>query len=268
MTDHDDKLRDAYRALAREEPPAHLDAAILAAARREVARPSLVQRWRVPVSLAAVLVLAIGITLELQHQEPGIETSMPSDATREAPRAETPKAEAPKLEAPKPEAPKAEAPKPEAPKPETPRAAAPKQEATRIEPPRRRDEPSAFPAPMPAQATPAAPPAAAPSMAEPPVAARSKNAAPAAAPAQAASAPAARMQLAPAEAKRERSAEGAGASADQAVAASDPRTELERIAQLRHAGLDEEADRALEVFRRRYPDYRIDEDLWQRVRPR
>src|SRR6185503_4277723 len=56
MTDHDDKLHRAYRALGNEEPPAALDAAILARARERVVprrRPS----WMVPVSIAAVLVL-------------------------------------------------------------------------------------------------------------------------------------------------------------------------------------------------------------------
>ena len=39
MTDHDDKLTRRYRELAREEPSAALDAAILAASRRATARP-------------------------------------------------------------------------------------------------------------------------------------------------------------------------------------------------------------------------------------
>jgi hypothetical protein len=51
-------------------------------------------------------------------------------------------------------------------------------------------------------------------------------------------------------------------------AAADPERELERIAQLRAQGRDAEADRALEQFRKRYPDYRIADAMWERVKPR
>ena len=44
--------------------------------------------------------------------------------------------------------------------------------------------------------------------------------------------------------------------------------ELERIAQLRESGNHAEADRALEEFRRRYPDFRIPTAIWERVKPR
>ncbi|HSN20479.1 MAG TPA: hypothetical protein VLS49_07375, partial [Usitatibacter sp.] len=73
MAEPDDKLERAYRSLAREEPPRALDEAILAAARRAVARPSLARRWGIPASIAAMLVIAIGVTLEMQHEKPGIE---------------------------------------------------------------------------------------------------------------------------------------------------------------------------------------------------
>lgn len=36
----------------------------------------------------------------------------------------------------------------------------------------------------------------------------------------------------------------------------------------REAGRHEEADKALEEFGRRYPDYRIADAMWERVRPR
>jgi hypothetical protein len=77
MTDHDDKVSRSYQALGKEEPPASLDQAILASARRAVAPKPVSQRWAVPVSLAAVLVLAVGVTLNMQHEKPGIETSAP-----------------------------------------------------------------------------------------------------------------------------------------------------------------------------------------------
>lgn len=66
MAEHerDERVSAAYRGLGREEPPAGLDAAILAAARRPR------RRWAVPVSIAAVVVLAVGVTLRVQLERP------------------------------------------------------------------------------------------------------------------------------------------------------------------------------------------------------
>jgi hypothetical protein len=61
--DRDARVSEHYRALGREEPPPALDAAILAASRR---RPL---RWAVPVSVAAVVVLAVGVTLRVQLED-------------------------------------------------------------------------------------------------------------------------------------------------------------------------------------------------------
>jgi hypothetical protein len=61
--ERDARVSGAYRALARDEPPAALDAAILAASRRRRSR------WAVPVSIAAVVVLAVGVTLRVQLEE-------------------------------------------------------------------------------------------------------------------------------------------------------------------------------------------------------
>src|SRR6185503_11049047 len=77
MIDGDDKLSKRYRELGREEPPRALDEAILASARRAVA-PRTTQRWAMPVSIAAVLVLATGVTLRMQQEQPGIETAAPA----------------------------------------------------------------------------------------------------------------------------------------------------------------------------------------------
>jgi hypothetical protein len=44
--------------------------------------------------------------------------------------------------------------------------------------------------------------------------------------------------------------------------------ELDRIAALRESGKDREADAALASFRERYPDYRIPDAVWARVKPR
>jgi hypothetical protein len=89
MTDSDDTVARRYRELSREEPRAALDDAILAASRRAVAKPSLSRRWAAPVSIAAVLVLAFGVTLEMQREVPGIESAVPE---RPAPSAPTPPA--------------------------------------------------------------------------------------------------------------------------------------------------------------------------------
>jgi hypothetical protein len=86
-TERDEKLSQAYRALGAEEPPHALDAAILAAARRKPAR------WRVPLALAAVLVLAVGVTLRMLPHEPGAESVALAPQVMEAPRPPTPSAE-------------------------------------------------------------------------------------------------------------------------------------------------------------------------------
>src|SRR6187399_3018732 len=83
MNESGDKLGSAYRALAREEPGAAIDDAILAASRGALARPSASRRWAAPVSIAAVLVLAFGVTLRMQQEKPGVE-SPDMDATHSA----------------------------------------------------------------------------------------------------------------------------------------------------------------------------------------
>src|ERR1700674_2597012 len=92
MTDHDDKITRRYRELPREEPSSTLDTAILAASRRAIARPSASRRWAMPVSVAAVLVLAVGVTIRMQQEQPGIETAVPEYSQPAAPAAgpETP----------------------------------------------------------------------------------------------------------------------------------------------------------------------------------
>src|SRR5258705_1448974 len=87
MTDHDDKVTRRYRELAREEPGAALDAAILAASRRAVTRRSAASRWGPPLSIAAVLMLAVGVTLNIQHEQPGVEYSEPSRPSAPPPAA-------------------------------------------------------------------------------------------------------------------------------------------------------------------------------------
>lgn len=65
-------LAGLYRAGGREEPPAALDAKILAEARRATARPAarspFGSHWALPLSLAAVVVIAFGVVLLLSEQ--------------------------------------------------------------------------------------------------------------------------------------------------------------------------------------------------------
>lgn len=79
--ERDPRLDRLYRETPREAPPAHLDAAILAAARREVGagpRPLMarLRRWRVPVSIAAVIVLSASLVTLVREEggEPPMHT--------------------------------------------------------------------------------------------------------------------------------------------------------------------------------------------------
>src|SRR5687768_14737962 len=79
MTDDGDISR-RYRELPREEPPRHLDDAIRAAARRAVGtRPAPLvvptgrQRWYFPLAAAAIIVLAVAVTLHVEREQPGEE---------------------------------------------------------------------------------------------------------------------------------------------------------------------------------------------------
>ena len=70
----DEQLSSLYKDIEQEVPASHLDDAILAAARRETTsrpRPAyspFSNNWRVPVSLAAVLVLSIGLVNLMENQ--------------------------------------------------------------------------------------------------------------------------------------------------------------------------------------------------------
>ena len=283
MTDGDDKVRARYREIGSEEPPAAIDAAILDAARREAAKPAR-RSWAVPASIAAVMVLALGLTLRMQQEQPGLEIpdapsaqekatppekekpaaeSFRSPGFREAipaPRATPPTADAvgklqsretaPRLE--KKQLKREDAPAsqsaPSEPKPPVAFPATPGASPDELQ---RNDERPATPAP-PARnsaADRAAPAPAAPAQA------------PAAAPATSLSAPRAKSAAEPA----------AGALAPEAASRAQtetPERVLERIAELRRAGRNAEADEALERFRREHPGYRIPDAMWEQVKPR
>jgi cytoskeletal protein RodZ len=281
MAEPGDKLERAYRGLAREEPPSALDASILEASRRAVRRPSAT-RWAMPVSIAAVLMLAVGVTMHMQQEEPGIETSMPRSAPPPAaPSAAPEPAQAPQREE-ETRAPKMQAPAPQLRRDKLEQQRPLQKKVAPVEKPaadtRTREEPQGAPPTSPAAPTPfpaqqnfapgAAPPAAgaaAPSSSFDMAPARAKVE-----PSPAPAAPAApRAPAAPAAASAAKSlaAPAARPQAAEESAAADPEHELERIAKLRAQGRDAEADRALEQFRKRYPDYRIADAMWERVKP-
>jgi hypothetical protein len=286
MTDSDDKLRRAYRQLASEEPSALIDAAILAQAR---ARRPRFARWAGPVSIAAVLVLGIGVSLRMQLEQPGVETAAPGGSP-EYPLPQSAVPEAPPAEPARPPAADANiralpdakikvAPAKPAPRPEMAAPAPEKKEGFRLD---RAPASAMAPAPPPAVSPPPAAtvpaPAAAPAFVpEPPRAAEKERArAPAPAELGAAAAPQSRASASQAPAapaaREEAMRDSAGAlqkkSLNAMEADADPARELERIAKLREAGRHAEADKALEEFRKRHPDFRIPEAMWERVRPR
>lgn len=255
--EHDPQLAALYRASADAVPPAHLDDAIRAAARREVAagpRRAGIRRWAVPVSLAAVLVLSVSVVTMMREQ--GMD------------RAET------MLES-APPAMTAERAAPPAPVVVEPKALPGRQPAA----------PAMAPA---APVAPAAPPA--PSAASSGRAAEAEQAVPesrakaaAAEPGSTQDAPAARreyaapqplLRSAPPMADAGVGASAAKPAAPAALAAGPGKTALwqdlvreppekwlQRIAELRRAGQTADAETLVAEFRRRFPDQRLPEDL-------
>ena len=284
MTDERDPVVSAaYRALGAAEPPRALDEAILAAARRPA--KTWTQRWALPLSLAAVVVLSVTVTLQMQLEQPGIDglqAPRPAASAKDQPEAPSQplklKAEE-RLKLPA---------KPQA-----------RQEARRAEPKAfadagaERASPAAR-APAAAQAPAAPPPMASGNLAsrgdtgrgadsrygdsalrrEEDRVARDAEAAARAPQAAAAlakrSAPEAAPRPAPAQAAAPAPVASGTAAAEQVakVAGETPEQELERIAKLRAEGRHEEADKALADFRKRHPDYRIGEELLRRVERR
>lgn len=87
--ERDPRIERLYREAVREEPPARLDAAILAAARREVGagpRPlaSKLRRWHVPISIAAVVMVSVSLVI-LVREEEGKRNGAPRDPAIPAP---------------------------------------------------------------------------------------------------------------------------------------------------------------------------------------
>jgi hypothetical protein len=243
MTDErDPKVSRRYRELGAEEPSRELDQAILSAAHRAADRPHapLVtpagrHRWYFAFGAAAILVLAVAVTVQVERQRPDPEAIPASPAPARSDQAE---AFAYRQDQQK-QAAQAEPPKPLS-------------DAAR-KPDRR--VPSA-PAPAPSVT-----PESADRAASRNEAARSEADTPARAVTRSAE-----VERAPAPQAAPLPQAGAleGRVASSALAPS-PERLLERIAELRKEGRHDEADKALAEFRQRYPDYRISEEMLQKV---
>ena len=280
------KISQRYRELGREEPPRHLDDAILAASRRAVrTRPAPLvvptgrRRWYFPLAAAAVIVLAVAVTMHVERERPDLEV-----------------AEAPATAPPPPSSAREEQAAAPAQAPAEPPAATPPPE-----PRAKRDLYAPDPKPAPSQelraqrdaerladlqksqtAPTSPPPAAAPA---PAPAQDAISGARESVRADTASKPLAEMQQAPApvpQAKpaapmREEARARASAAPDKVPAVAgalggfayaSPEQWLQGIADLRRQGRHEEADKALAEFRRAYPDYRISEAMLEKVEKR
>src|SRR5688572_2548772 len=91
----DPKLSQQYRELPREEPSAHLDAAIRAAARRAAETqpaplvvPSGRRRWYFPLAAAAIIVLAVAVTVHVERERPDPELAVATAPVEKGPAEE------------------------------------------------------------------------------------------------------------------------------------------------------------------------------------
>jgi hypothetical protein len=287
--DRDARLDAAYRGSPRDEPPAELDERIRAAARRAVSmgpqrgeapsQRSWAARWRVPVSLAATVVIVVTLTVMMQDEEsrrPRFdERASAAPPATDSPKSVTAPAEAGRLQeraAPAPVQP----PQPRVPPTEERRTAAERQAApaateapAKLESPatsgalskeRENRQADVAPASQAVQAAPtvpaagAPPPVTAPAPASPPAPAAARElmrAAPSAAPDAAARRDRALADR-PDRMEREAATEAKTRS---------PEAWLEEIRRLKAQGRDAEAASELAAFRKRYPDFTLPPDL-------
>src|SRR5438552_19159518 len=113
------KVSRRYRELGAEDPPAGLDAGIRGASRRAVAArlappvaPTGRRRWYFPVAAAAIITLAVAVTVHVGRQQPDAESIAPPPPS--APESRTDALEAKKDSAPQAELRKAKPAKPPA----------------------------------------------------------------------------------------------------------------------------------------------------------
>ncbi|MGE5791279.1 MAG: hypothetical protein ACM36B_01220 [Bacteroidota bacterium] len=282
MTDPDPRDPDldrAYRDTARDEPPAELDERIRAAARRAVGtrpqsleqqaagerRRSRTSRWRLPLSLAATVVIAATVTVMVQEEErrPRDDAGRDAAPLRVEPRAaEQPAPPAESAPAKLRSAPSATRAAPPAPKSAAEPPAPPPQPAPR---PFREDRATEAQQPAAADSAPVAPgelqmrrqapaPAASPPAAAPPPAPAPR---PSTTPAQ---------RTAPAGAasealRRDRTLGDRPERASRESAIRSPEAWVEHIRSLRAQGREAEATTELAELRRAYPDFQLPTDL-------
>ncbi len=120
--ERDPKVSQRYRELDDEAPPRKLDEAILVAARRAAEKqhaplvpPAGRHRWYFALGAAAILVLAVAVTVQMERVQPDAETAaVPAapaqeqatreEAARRVPDAQTERREAAPLEPERPQA--------------------------------------------------------------------------------------------------------------------------------------------------------------------
>lgn len=279
-----DSMRDSalaalYRGLPREEPPAALDAAILAAARSSVAAHHS-RRWGVPVSLAAVLVLSVAVTLRISEERPDFESvSLP-------PPPPVPSVKSPAATPPSPAATPSGGSAPDGRIASRP-GSAQRNQVVGVEPARPPESrPRLSPQSPPLVQAPPEPPSASPlpstrrTLPAPSAFPDSAQAPPSPARAQVpdvaaeqASGPAERSASRTQSDRREMGvARSSAQEAPQEAPRSDaqalsPEGWLERIAVLRRQARHKEADESYAEFRRHYPQFRVSEEMLQRIAP-
>ena len=246
---NDSELSRAYKEAAGEKPPAALDAAILQEARHavdhggRVARGPFARTWLVPASLAAVLLLTVGL-VTFVSRESG-EAPSPAGAPRRALEADRLQSQQPrsKLEALSPAAPgdertslKRKRAGPPAPLAEEP--ALMKQQKVPA-------EKKAAPAPPPAKMRTDAPASVTPAMV----------------PAESTERMRARDEVGGQGKEDKREQRPPAALTATEMRALSPEEWLNRIAQLREQGKHDEAEASLAAFKKRYPDYPIEKFL-------
>jgi type IV secretory pathway VirB10-like protein len=264
------KISQRYRELGREEPPRHLDDAILSAARGAVeSRPAPLvvptgrRRWYFPLAAAAVIVLAVAVTMHVERERPDQEAV-------DAPSANVLRGNREELR----DMAKAE-------KATPPPQAAPAQPFTPDPKPQARPEPAAPAATSPPQVMKESEPAAAADQR-----ARDEDRLDSqrlAHERQRRAQERAAQEAAPSQEKRRGSASGAAASRPApAFRADEPARDaaLAKLAQqlpeqwllgiddLKRQGKHEEAEKQLAEFRKRYPNYRIPEAISEKFEKR
>jgi hypothetical protein len=233
MTD-DDKVSRRYRELAREEPPRHVDDAILADARRAAdARPAPLvvptgrRRWYFPLAAAAVIVLAVAVTVHVERQQRDAEVAeAPVRQEQSAP-----------VQAPAEPARSAERARAFTPDPKPPQELRAQRNAEVLADVQKPHAAPAAPAPAPPEAS-----ARRDAITE--------------------------MREAPQARAAMRSSAEATAGAVSGLAAATPEQWLQGIADLKRQGKHEEAERELAEFRKRYPNYRIPETITEKFEKR